>query len=65
MLQYDSTHGRWPGEVSLNSDGKSLNVDGRDVEVHTFKAPEEINWAASGAEYIIESTGVFTSIEGT
>ncbi len=64
MLKYDSTHGLFPGHVALNADGKSLTVEGKKVAVHTQMKPEEIDWASSGVEYVVESTGVFTGVEG-
>jgi glyceraldehyde 3-phosphate dehydrogenase len=61
MFKYDSTHGRHKGEVS--SDGKNLIVDGHVIKVHKLMKPDEIPWGADGAEYVVESTGVFTTIE--
>jgi glyceraldehyde 3-phosphate dehydrogenase len=63
MLKYDSTHGKFPGSVHLNSDNKSLTVEGRKVLVHTEKSPELIDWKGSNVDYVIESTGVFTTVE--
>ena len=61
MLKYDSTHGRYDGEVAIE-DGK-LVVDGLAVTAFAEMNPENIDWAACGAEYIVESTGVFTTTE--
>jgi glyceraldehyde-3-phosphate dehydrogenase type I len=61
MFKYDSTHGRYKGTVS--SDGKKLVVDGRHISVHQCRDPKEIPWGADGAEYVVESTGCFLSIE--
>ena len=61
MLKYDSVHGRFKGTVAAR-DGK-LVVNGHAIDVYDAKRPEEIPWAASGAEYIVESSGVFTTIE--
>jgi len=61
MLTYDSVHGRFKGEVSIKGD--KLVVNGKEVTVFTCKDPEEIGWAAAGAEYVVESTGVFTTVE--
>jgi glyceraldehyde-3-phosphate dehydrogenase type I len=61
MFKYDSTHGRYKGIVS--HDGKKLIVDGRHISVHQCRDPKEIPWGADGAEYVVESTGCFTTIE--
>ncbi|CAF4509388.1 unnamed protein product [Rotaria socialis] len=61
MFKYDSTHGRFKGEVSAK-DGK-LIVNGKEISVFTEKEPSHIPWGQLGAEYIIESTGVFTTID--
>ncbi|CAF2140465.1 unnamed protein product [Rotaria magnacalcarata] len=61
MFKYDSTHGRFKGEVSAK-DGK-LIVNGIEISVFTEKEPSHIPWGQLGAEYIIESTGVFTTID--
>lgn len=58
MFKYDSTHGRYAGDVSVK-DGK-LVVDGNHISIYEHRDPSEIPWAAAGAEYIVESTGVFT-----
>ena len=59
MLKYDSTHGRFKGTVEAK-DGK-LWVEGKPISVFQEKEPDNINWASVGAEYIVESTGVFTT----
>jgi len=61
MFKYDSTHGKFAGEVGVK-DGK-LCVDGHCIAVHNEKNPEQIPWDKDGAEYVVESTGVFTTIE--
>ncbi|KAF9947770.1 hypothetical protein BGZ70_002517, partial [Mortierella alpina] len=61
MFKYDSTHGRYKGEVSIK-DGH-LVVDGHAIIVYQNMKPEEIQWGAANAEYVVESTGVFTTIE--
>lgn len=62
MLKYDSVHGQYDGTVEI-VDGKFV-VDGQVVAVFEKMNPAEIDWASCGAEYIVESTGVFTSTEG-
>src|SRR6195952_1998624 len=61
MLQYDSTHGRFKGEVKV--DGKDLTVNGKTVRFYTERDPANIPWSETGADYIVESTGVFTTTE--
>jgi glyceraldehyde-3-phosphate dehydrogenase type I len=61
MFRYDSTHGRYKGTVS--TDGTKLIVDGHPIAVHNCRDPKEIPWGADGAEYVVESTGCFTSVE--
>jgi glyceraldehyde 3-phosphate dehydrogenase len=61
MLKYDTVHGRFAGQVSAR-DGY-LTVDGRDIRVYSCREPGDIPWSEAGAEYIVESTGVFTTTE--
>jgi len=61
MLKYDTVHGRFKGTVEAR-DGK-LVVNGKDVNVCAAMKPEEIPWGTWGADYVVESTGVFTDIE--
>ncbi|KAI8884096.1 glyceraldehyde-3-phosphate dehydrogenase 3 [Backusella circina FSU 941] len=61
MFKYDSTHGRFQGTVEAK-DGK-LVVDGQEISVYSERDPSKIPWGASGADYVVESTGVFTTIE--
>jgi glyceraldehyde 3-phosphate dehydrogenase len=57
MLKYDSTHGLFKGEVEVK-DGK-LVVNGEEIRVTAERNPADINWGAVGAEYVVESTGLF------
>ncbi|CAO1616147.1 unnamed protein product [Parajaminaea phylloscopi] len=61
MLKYDSTHGIFKGDVS-HKDGK-LIVNGKAISVFTERDPAQIPWGQAGAHYVIESTGVFTTID--
>ena len=63
MLKYDSTHGRFDGEVEVK-DGK-LVVNGREIRVTSEKNPADLKWSEIGAEYIVESTGLFLTKEKT
>jgi len=58
MFKYDSTHGRFHGSVGKNN-GKFV-VNGHEVAVYAAKDPATIPWSETGAEYVVESTGVFT-----
>ncbi|MCY1721603.1 type I glyceraldehyde-3-phosphate dehydrogenase [Prolixibacteraceae bacterium Z1-6] len=61
MLKYDSTHGRFDGTVEVK-DG-ALVVNGDVVRVTAERNPADINWGAVGAEYVVESTGLFLTKE--
>jgi glyceraldehyde 3-phosphate dehydrogenase len=61
MFKYDSTHGQFKGTVSI--DGKQLIVNGKPIQVHNLRDPKEIPWGTDGAEYVVESTGCFTTID--
>jgi len=61
MFKYDSTHGVFKGTVT-HSDGK-LVINGKHIAVSMCRNPEEIQWSAAGAEYVVESSGVFTTKE--
>ncbi|KAI9007542.1 glyceraldehyde-3-phosphate dehydrogenase 3 [Phycomyces nitens] len=61
MFKYDSTHGRFKGTVSTE-DGK-LIVNGKSISVYAERDPAQIPWAKDEAYYVVESTGVFTTIE--
>lgn len=61
MVKYDSIHGRFEGNVEAK-DGK-LYVNGKAINVYAAMNPEEIPWGECGADYVVESTGVFTAQE--
>jgi len=61
MFKYDSTHGRFSGEVHA-ADGK-LVINGRAITVFAERDPANIKWAEHGAKYVVESTGVFTTLD--
>jgi glyceraldehyde 3-phosphate dehydrogenase len=63
LLKYDSIHGRFNGTVSV--DGNSIVVNGSKILITAEKDPAKLKWSESGAEVIIESTGVFRSQEAT
>ena len=57
MLQYDSVHGRFKGDVSV--DGGTLIVNGRRIRLTQERDPANLKWAEVGADVVIESTGLF------
>ncbi|EDR01979.1 glyceraldehyde 3-phosphate dehydrogenase [Laccaria bicolor S238N-H82] len=61
MFKYDSVHGRFKGTIEAK-DGK-LIVNGKPVTIFGERDPAAIPWSSAGAEYIVESTGVFTTTE--
>ncbi|XP_040566764.1 glyceraldehyde-3-phosphate dehydrogenase [Lepeophtheirus salmonis] len=61
MFKYDSTHGMCKKDISY-SDGK-LIIDGKKITVFGERDPANIKWGEAGADYVVESTGVFTTIE--
>jgi glyceraldehyde 3-phosphate dehydrogenase len=61
MFKYDSTHGRFKGTVETK-DGK-LVIDGKPVSVYAERDPANIPWGNEGVDYVVESTGVFTTKE--
>ncbi len=61
MLKYDTVHGQFDGTIETN-DGKFV-VNGKEICVYACMKPEEIPWKDCGAEYVIESTGLFTTTE--
>jgi len=63
MLKYDSTHGRFPGSVDVSGD--KLTVNGEPVQVTNEKDPSAIPWGKGGADFVVESTGIFTSTEAS
>jgi len=58
LLKWDSTYGRYPGEVS--AEGDSIVVDGKKVKVVAERDPAKIPWKDLGVDIVIESTGLFT-----
>jgi len=61
MLKYDSTHGNFKGTVSV--EGNDLVVNGKKVKFYSERDPANIPWSETGAYYVVESTGVFTTTE--
>ena len=63
LLRYDTVHGRIPDEITIGVEDGALVVNGRRRVVSAKKSPAEIGWRACGAEYVVESTGVFLTEE--
>lgn len=61
MFKYDSTHGRFEGTVEIK-DGK-LVIDGHSIAVYGERDPEKIPWGKHEVNFVVESTGVFTTVE--
>ncbi len=61
MLKYDSTHGKFDGEVEVK-DG-NLVVNGQTIRVTAERNPADLKWDEVGAEYVVESTGLFLTKE--
>jgi glyceraldehyde 3-phosphate dehydrogenase len=61
MLSYDSVHGRFKGEVSV--DGSTLVVNGKKIRLTAVKDPAELKWGEVGADIVVESTGLFLTKE--
>jgi len=63
MYKYDTVHGRCGQEVTHDKDSSTLTIDGSEIKVFGEMNPSNIAWGSAGADYVIESTGVFTTTE--
>src|ERR1700710_2539175 len=61
LLRYDSTHGRFPGSVTV--DGDSIDIGLGKIKVTAIRNPEELPHAAMGVDIVLECTGLFTTKE--
>ena len=61
MIKFDTVHGKFEGEVS-SEEGK-LIVNGKEIKVYNQMDPKDIPWGEDGVEYVLECSGVFTTIE--
>ena len=57
LLKYDSVHGRFPGEISVEDD--SLVVNGKQIKVLSEREPAKLPWKEMKIDFVVESTGVF------
>jgi glyceraldehyde 3-phosphate dehydrogenase len=62
LLKHDSTHGKFKGTVEAKEDG--IVVNGKFVKCVSVRAPQELPWGELKADYVVESTGLFTDLEG-
>ncbi len=62
LLKYDSTHGTFKGKVEAKDDG--ILIDGHFIPCVSIKNPAQLPWGKLGADYVVESTGLFTNYEG-
>ena len=63
MLKYDTMHGQFDGTVDYDLEKNLLIVNGKSIRVTACKNPAEIAWGEVGAEYVVESTGLFLTQE--
>lgn len=61
LLEFDTVHGRFPGEIAV--DGNTLRVNGKDVAVLSEPDPERLPWGELGVDIVMECTGRFTKKE--
>lgn len=62
LLKYDSTHGKLKSQVEAKEDG--IVIDGRFIPCVSVRNPAELPWGKLGADFVVESTGLFTDYEG-
>ena len=63
MLKYDTMHGQFKGEISCDVEKSELIVNGQHIRVTAERNPADLKWDAVGAEYVVESTGLFLTKE--
>ena len=61
LLKYDTTHGAYKGEIKV--DGDTIHADGNPMKCVSMRDPATLPWGDLGAEYVVESTGLFTDYE--
>ncbi|KAH8501209.1 hypothetical protein Peur_042934 [Populus x canadensis] len=62
MFRYDSTHGVFNGTIKVLDDS-TLEINGKQIKITSKRDPAEIPWGDFGAEFVVESSGVFTTLE--
>ena len=63
MLKYDTMHGAFDGTVDYDVEKSELIVNGKHIRVTAERNPADLKWDAVGAEYVVESTGLFLTKE--
>ena len=63
MYKYDSTHGRISEEISSDAENGTVTIGDNTIKVFGEMDPKNIKWGDAGADYVVESTGVFTTTE--
>ena len=63
MLKYDTMHGRFEGTVEADVENSRLIVNGKSIRVTAERDPENLKWDEVGAEYVVESTGLFLTMD--
>lgn len=63
MLQYDTMHGKFEGTIEVDNESGCLIVNGNKIRVTAERDPKNLKWNEAGAEYIVESTGLFLTKE--
>ncbi|MCM8594962.1 type I glyceraldehyde-3-phosphate dehydrogenase [Accumulibacter sp.] len=61
MLKYDSVHGRFKGDIAV--EGNTLVVNGKQIRLTAIKDPAELKWGEVGADVVVESTGLFLTLD--
>ncbi|MFB1018481.1 MAG: glyceraldehyde 3-phosphate dehydrogenase N-terminal domain-containing protein, partial [Burkholderiaceae bacterium] len=61
MLQYDSVHGRFKGDIAV--DGNTLVVNGKRIRLTAERDPSNLKWDEVGADIVVEATGLFLTKE--
>ncbi|KAF8757603.1 Glyceraldehyde 3-phosphate dehydrogenase [Rhizoctonia solani] len=63
MFKYDSTHGRFKGNVEVKDGSLIIEGNKSPIKIFSERDPTNIKWDTTGTEYVVESTGVFTTVE--
>lgn len=63
MLKYDTMHGQFDGTIEADVENSKLIVNGKEIRVTAERNPADLKWDAVGAEYVVESTGLFLTQE--
>ena len=63
MLKYDTMHGQFDGTIEADVENSKLIVNGNEIRVTAERNPADLKWDAVGAEYVVESTGLFLTQE--